>query len=99
MMIKATGFRVIVRPDVSDEKVGNIIVPDPARDQIDRAMMTGTVMSIGKDAWDGYGKGEPWAEVGETVVFGKYQGIIYTDTDTDIKYRILNDEDILAKPE
>jgi co-chaperonin GroES (HSP10) len=60
----------------------------------------GTVAAIGPTAWKhkdyGYGteEWEPWAKIGDRVIFGKYAGKQVQDRDTGAEYMVINDDDI-----
>ena len=107
MGLNASGFRIVDIPDKVEEKTSSgIILPDSARDHQERSIMTGTVTSIGKDAWKSHGDGKPWAELGDTIVFDQYSGITFKEKSVNAEgveevteYRILNDDEMLAKPE
>ena len=60
----------------------------------------GTVAAIGPTAWKhkdyGYGTAEwePWAKVGDRVIFGKYSGKQVHNKDTNEEFMVVNDDDI-----
>lgn len=103
-MIIPTGHRVLVKQfnyDDTDDvyksarAMGLEIVKDKQtryQDSVDK----GVILSIGATAWKDFG-GEPWAKVGDTVVFAKHAGKKVEDPeDKDTHYVVLNDEDIVA---
>lgn len=64
----------------------------------------GTIVAIGEDCWkafhlsanttlDGF---KPWAKVGDFVAYAKYSGKMIEDQETQKKYVICNDEDLVA---
>ena len=96
-MIKPVGHRVLVKPEIVEEvSKGGIILAPTARDAEQRGVMTGEVVAVGPQAWDGFSDGKPWAEVGDRVVFERYGGLAVTDEEDGLEYRIMNDEDIDA---
>ena len=94
--IKPLGYCVLVKPEKIQEKTeGGIYIPDRTRDQEQNAVTRGVVVAIGKLAWWNHGEGQPWAEIGDKVIFAKYGGKIIKDRNGE-EFRILNDEDIIA---
>lgn len=91
LSIKPVGYRVLIEPD-SGERVssGGIVIAESSRMEQD----TGTVVAVGPLAWSDEGDGEPWAKVGDHVMFAKYGGKFVTDPETAREYKILNDQDI-----
>ena len=89
------GHRVLVLPEVIEEKsAGGIIVSignDLKREEL--AQINGRVIAMGNTCY--HDQVEPWCAVGDTVIFGKYSGLFYPGEDG-LKYRIVNDLDIVA---
>lgn len=62
----------------------------------------GSVVGIGPMAWKdpalGYGTTDwqPWAEIGDEVLFVKYSGKPAVDPDTDEEFLVMNDVDMIA---
>lgn len=95
MKVIPVGHRVLVIPDpVEEVSKGGLILPKTERDKYE--IVTGTVADVGETAFTDFG-GTPWAIIGDRVIFQKYGGFVYTDEDTDVTYRVLNDEDIIAR--
>jgi co-chaperonin GroES (HSP10) len=102
MSIKPCGHRLVVKPYKFDE-VDEIskkhleflkqleVVGTETRN--DASVDKGIVISVGPTAWKDYG-GEPWAKVGDEVIYAKFAGKIVKDGDDNVV--ILNDEDIVA---
>lgn len=94
-MIKPVGHKILVKPDtVETVSKGGIILVDETVNDGKRHVDTGTLVAVGHQAWMGFGDSQPWAKVGDRIVFERYGGSKYTDGD--IEYRIMNDEDIDA---
>lgn len=89
------GHRVLVLPDQVEEKsAGGIVVvtgSDMKKEEL--AQINGKVIAMGNTCY--HDQTEPWCELGDTVIFGKYSGLFYTGDDGK-KYRIVNDLDIVA---
>jgi Co-chaperonin GroES (HSP10) len=67
-----------------------------------RGTSVGILIAIGMNAWKGFANGEPWAKVGDEVVYSKYAGV---DADDELRRLFdptaerlvyMNDEDIIA---
>ena len=103
-MIIPTGHRVLVRQESYDEtddvfksavKAGIVIHKDP-NTRYQESVDKGVIVDVGPTAWKDFG-GEPWAKVGDSIVFAKHAGKKVEDpSDKDSHYVVLNDEDIVA---
>ena len=98
MGVKALGHRLIVKMKRIERKTaGGIIKPDALIDQEKAAETVGEIIDIGPTCWKNVDTGEPWAEVGDTIVFAKYAGIVVIDPETGEEYYALNDQDVFLK--
>ena len=92
-MLRPCGDRVLVKPNVEEEKTaGGIVLPDTAKER----PQWGEVFAVGAGKWDEDGKHRiPMdVKVGDKVVFAKYGG---TEVKLDgEEYLILRESDILA---
>lgn len=96
MMIEVCGHRVLIKPrDVEKVTKGGIYIPDNVADKEARATTVGKVVSIGPTAWYDF-PGDPWCNIGDLVMYGKYAGKFVEDPDTKDKYMVVNDEDIIC---
>ena len=93
--INVRGHRVLILPDAVETKTESGIITSVGgftdRDQM--AQMKGVVVSIGNTAWAD--QVEPWAQLGDEVLFAKYSGATYKGNDKK-EYRIISDLDIVA---
>lgn len=93
MMLKPCGDRVLVKPNVEEERTaGGILLPDTAKER----PQWGEVVAVGPGKWDEAGKERiPMdVKVGDKVVFAKYGG---TEVKIDgVEHLILRESDILA---
>lgn len=100
MKTKAVGFRIHIKPDVSDtEKAANaagFVLPKEFQKSDRQAVDTGVVTDIGPIAFRDYG-GEHWVEVGDHVVYARHAG--YAVGEGADKLLVINDEDIVTKLE
>ena len=98
-MIIPTGYRILVKPDNVEQitKSGIVLVTD---EKLERpAQHVGTLVSVGKQAWKAFSKtydGEPWAYVGDRIIYSKYAGKFVKDPETQEEFVIMNDEDVVA---
>lgn len=103
-MIIPAGHRVLVKQERYDDhdevyrsarQAGIEIVKDQGV-RYQASVDKGVITAVGPTAWKDFGS-EPWAKVGDTVVFAKNAGKSVTDpADKDTPYVVLNDEDIVA---
>ena len=92
-----TGGHVLVLPDKVEAKTqGGIYLPETTIDQEQAAATIGTIVAIGPSAWKDLDDGSPWAEVGNTISYAKYSGVIMLGKDSE-SYVLINDNDILAR--
>ena len=86
MNIKPLADRVLVLPAQAEEKVGEIIIPDTAKEKPQH----GTVVATG----DGTKDEKMVLKEGDEVLYGKYAG---TELELDgTKYLIMRQSDVLA---
>ena len=95
-MIVPCGHRVLVKIDEVEEKTaGGIVIPKTTAERQEEAGIFGTIVAIGETAWKDFG-GRSWASIGDRVMIAKYGGFIAQEPGTAEKFRVLNDEDIVA---
>lgn len=95
-------LRILVRPDTVEEKSkGGIILPESAQEKEKYAQCKATVVAIGENAFEeaatrsaAFVKPQP----GTRVLIAKYGGVLLKGNDG-VEYRIMNDEDIIARLE
>lgn len=102
MTIIAVGHRFLVSPTPVEEKIGSIVVVQDKK-MAANATTTGTVISIGPEAWcsfnraAGFPPDRPWAKLGDVVSYSKYAGKWIVDPDDpEGDYLMLNDEDMVG---
>ena len=89
--------RVLVRPDVIEEKIGSIFIPDQHKDREQMAQIKATLVAVGVNAWS-EAKANPdftAPQPGTRVLIAKYGGIVVDGADGE-KYRVMNDVDVTA---
>lgn len=97
--IHPKGRRVLIKPDPIEEETesGIIVVTDKKLEKA--GQMRGTVADFGDLAWKGFEGDEdeePWAQIGDWILYSRYAGKTVEDPITEEDYVILNDEDVLA---
>ena len=105
-MLKALGYRLIVKPDnvkTSHEVKGtDIKLAIAVHEKLYKAPMSvGIVIDIGPLAWVDYNKNailkKPWVEIGDKILYSRYGGKLIKDPDTDEDFVVLDDGDVLCK--
>ena len=89
-------FKVIVKPDVIEEKTtGGIIIPEQVKEQKQNAQNSGTIMEVSEHAfsYDDWVSDKP--KPGDRVYYARYAGATVEGGDGN-EYRIINDKDITA---
>lgn len=96
-MISPKGWYILILPDDPFSKIKSdvIEIPDNVKEAREIDVNTGTIVSIGDLAWKDYG-GEPWAKVGDRVIYVRYGGKRIQDPDNDVWYVLLNDKDVIG---
>lgn len=101
-MIDPKGHRVLLKPIDFNEKdevykaakeMGLILSKDQSKRE-QAGVDVGTILAIGSLCWSDFGDGEPWAKVGDKVMFAKYGGHLFEDKGE--WYVLINDEDLLG---
>lgn len=89
--IKPLGDRVLVQPDVAEEKTASgIIIPDTAKEKPQR----GTVVAVGTGKYENGTKIDMTVKNGDKVLYGKYSG---TELNLDGEdFLIMRESDILG---
>ena len=91
-MLRPCGDRVLVKPNVEEERTaGGIVLPDTAKER----PQWGEVIAVGDGkALDNGSTRAPKVKVGDKVLFGKYAG---TEVKLDgVEYLIAKEDDIFA---
>jgi chaperonin GroES len=95
-------LRVVVRPDPVEQKTaGGIILVAETTEREKYATVKGTLIAAGENAWEEaaarsahFARPRP----GDRIMIAKYGGILFKGADGD-DYRIMNDEDVIARLE
>nr|ASN63756.1 co-chaperonin GroES [uncultured virus] len=98
-MIKAAGYRVLVKKDELETTTESGIVLAVDEKLEKHKLNTGTVVDVGPNAFKAFSSdytGEPWCKPGDRVIFSRYAGVIVTDPVDNEEYTLLNDDDISA---
>jgi co-chaperonin GroES (HSP10) len=101
MSIEVIGFRILVKPDnVMESKkyktdIPGFVVAGQEKDREQQAVDKGVVVSLGPVAFEDY-KFENPLKVGDHIVFAKFAGKEVTDPETEEKFVVILDEDVVA---
>jgi chaperonin GroES len=71
MKINPLGDRVIIKPDIQDEKKGSLYIPEVAKER----PTFGEVIEVGPGKFESGMFIIPKVQVGNRVIFGKYSGL------------------------
>jgi chaperonin GroES len=94
-------LRVLVKPDpVKDRTAGGIILANAHVEREEHATDKGVLVAVGVNAWSEASRANGFVapQPGQRVAFAKYGGRLIEGADGE-KYRIMNDEDVIAKLE
>ena len=96
--IHPKGHRILVKPIKIEKKTaGGIVLIDETVDSEQRATTKGKVLAIGELAWKDFHSPEPWAEIGDIVIFKAHQGMRLKNDEEDEEFLLLlNDADVAA---
>ena len=100
-MLNIKGYRILVQPkEIETVSSGGIVITLEGTNEAkleEAGQQFGTVLSIGATCWKTEVLGEPWCEVGDTILFSRHSGrFVYDPDDNDKKYMIINDTDVIA---
>jgi co-chaperonin GroES (HSP10) len=97
------GYRLLVKPKKIEHtsKAGLIVIVEgSAEDKLEKAgQQFGDVISIGPTCWNAEELGDPWCEVGDTILFSRHAGRFVYDPEDDEEYFVMNDTDVIATVE
>lgn len=95
-------YKVIVQPEeetgvIEFESGFKLYKPDEKKDQDEHAIVEGTIVALSPFAfgYEGWPEGSEPPKVGDAVVYANYSGQWIKGNDG-VKYRIMNDKDIMA---
>jgi co-chaperonin GroES (HSP10) len=97
-----------VKPDPTEKKIGNIVIPDSVAEGRKYLKTVGTLVAIGEDAWKAFRQvdetgrlinGKPWAKVGDRVLYSKNSGRWIQDPNGGPDLIVMLDEDVLVNLE
>ena len=93
-MIKAPGYRLLVKPDEVETKTASGLVLAVDEKLEKGARIKGRVVDIGPECWGIHKGNAPWCKVGDEIVWARYAGKHVIDPDTDTEDLIPNDEEV-----
>ena len=101
-MITPCGHTVLVKVETAETQTdwGFVTTTNSDQKRLEQAgQVIGTLTAVGPQYWKAFSidfTGEPWAKVGDKVLFARYSGKSVEDPFTGDEYYIMNDEDIRA---
>jgi len=98
-MLEVIGHRVLIKPKALEKKTeSGLIIEYGESEKHHRAgTMEGTIVGIGPLAWNDWGDGSNWVEVGDDVIFAQYAGKLVKDPETKEDFFVINDEDVQVR--
>lgn len=101
MNIRPTGHRVLVKVEMSElvkrTKASGLVLTDSVTERENNAEQIATVVEVGPDAYKDFHS--PWCTAGDKVMIARYAGISKDDLEEGVIYRVINDEDVVARIE
>ena len=94
---RVVGPNLVVLPFEIEEKTasGIVISVGEQKNREQMSQVRGTVIAIGNLCWKDQPGGEPWCEVGDTILFSKFSGYVHKGIDGQ-EYRVIPDLDVKA---
>src|SRR5919204_3876886 len=90
--LKPLEDRIVVKPGEAEETTSSgLVIPDTAKEK----PVFGSVVAVGPGKFEGGQRGPMDVSVGDTVIYSKYGGTEWKDSDG-TEYQILSARDVLA---
>lgn len=90
------GHRVWIEVNHPEEKTNSgIVLPNDVRKKEGNASMDAVVLALGYDVW--IDRSGDWADVGDKIVIGRYNGTRLQGTPEDRDIRCIADLDVLGR--
>lgn len=93
--LRPVEYKVVIRPDPVEEKIGSVLLPDDTREKQGWAQVKGTLIAVGGKAFS-----DPFTDEerklfqpGARVYFSKYEGQVFYGPDGE-EYRLCLDKNI-----
>ena len=96
MNIQPAGHKILVKPKPVEEKSKGGIILQRDNQRYQEATTEGTVVALGPTAYLKVDDGRPWVKVGDRISYGKYAGALIEDNDTQEKFVVIHDVDVVA---
>jgi len=102
--MKPAGHRVLVKPENADDidpvvssakRHGIMIAETEDQKRREAGVDRGVVVDIGPTAFVSFGN-VPWCKKGDLIAFPKYSGKLLNNLETQERFLIINDEDVIA---
>jgi chaperonin GroES len=96
MQIFPAGHKILVKPKPVEEKSKGGIILARDTERYAEATTEGTVLAIGPTAYKKVDDGTDWCKVGDRISYGKYAGAFIVDEETNEKFVVIHDVDVVA---
>jgi co-chaperonin GroES (HSP10) len=104
MVIKPILHRILVKPDLIEDvdpvyaraKKAGLVTEFMEKEREQAAVDTGVVVDMGETVFADFKASKDTVAVGDRVVYAKYGGKAIKHPETEVRYVLLNDEDIIA---
>lgn len=96
-MLVPLGHHILVRPEDIDEKTqGGLYLAPSTMERRKNERVIGEIVAVGMNAWKAFDSGEPWAAVGDKILYARYGGVRVKDPDTQEELIVMHDEDAIV---
>jgi len=93
------GWRIMIRDHIPAKVThGGVILADESVQHAEHLNYVGQVVEMGPDCYKHakFQQGGPWCKIGDFIVFGRYAGQRIKFKGSDVTYRFVNDDEVLA---
>lgn len=98
--VRPAGWRILIRTRKAPDKIGNVYMPDDAKEKAQLAAVVAEVLAMGPLCYRDENKfgpePEPWCAPGDWIFIGKYAGAKFKIGTNSDDYRIINDDEVVA---
>ncbi len=96
MNIQPAGHKILVKPKAVETVTKSGIILQVESERYLEATTEGEVIAVGPTAYLKVDDGRPWVKVGDKIIYGKYAGALVLDPNTQEKYVVIHDLDVVA---
>ena len=96
MKLNPAGHKLLVKPKPVETVTASGIILSLEEERYMEATTEGTVVAVGPTAYLKVDDGRPWVKPGDYISYGKYAGAIVVDPETQEKFVVIHDVDVVA---